>query len=74
MFLAVAPHPRRAHQARRHHVDGDAERRERPGTGLGLPLTRALAQANRARFSISSERRKGTLVEITFPTTRVLAD
>jgi hypothetical protein len=32
-----------------------------------------LAKANRASFAISSERRKGTLVEITFPTTRVLA-
>lgn len=44
-----------------------------PGTGLGLPLTKALAEANRAQFDISSEPRKGTLVEITFPTTRVLA-
>lgn len=44
-----------------------------PGTGLGLPLTKALAEANRAQFEITSEPRKGTLVEITFPTTRVLA-
>ncbi len=44
-----------------------------PGTGLGLPLTKALAEANRAQFEISSEPRKGTLIEITFPTTRVLA-
>ena len=50
------------------------EGREVPGTGLGLPLTKALAEANRASFSISSEPRKGTTVEITFPTTRVLAD
>jgi PAS domain S-box-containing protein len=50
------------------------EGRDAPGTGLGLPLTKALAEANRASFSISSEPRKGTLVEITFPTTRVLAD
>ena len=50
--------------------------RDRPGagTGLGLPLTKALAEANRARFAISSEPGKGTLAEITFPTTRVLAD
>jgi PAS domain S-box-containing protein len=47
--------------------------RDVPGTGLGLPLTKALAEANRATFGISSEPRKGTLVEITFPTTRVLA-
>ena len=48
--------------------------REVPGTGLGLPLTKALTEANRAVFSITSEKRKGTLVEITFPMTRVLAD
>lgn len=48
--------------------------REAPGTGLGLPLTRALAEANRAAFTISSEPRKGTLIELTFPTTRVLAE
>jgi PAS domain S-box-containing protein len=52
---------------------GRAGREERPGTGLGLPLTRALAEANRARFAISSEPRRGTLVEITFPVPRVLA-
>ena len=50
------------------------EGREAPGTGLGLPLTKALAEANRASSRFSSEPRKGTLVEITFPTTRVLAD
>lgn len=44
------------------------------GTGLGLPLTRAMVEANRARFSISSTPGEGTLVEITFPPTRVLAD
>lgn len=45
-----------------------------PGTGLGLPLTKALAEANRAEFRISSEKDKGTLVQIIFPTTRVLAE
>ncbi len=44
------------------------------GTGLGLPLTRALAEANRAEFKIESARETGTLVQITFPTTRVLAE
>ena len=48
--------------------------RERQGTGLGLPLTKALVEANRAAFTMSSEPAKGTLVEITFPTTRVLAE
>ncbi|MGE3306493.1 MAG: ATP-binding protein [Rhizobiaceae bacterium] len=43
------------------------------GTGLGLPLTKAMVEANRARFSINSTPGEGTLVEITFPATRVLA-
>jgi PAS domain S-box-containing protein len=43
------------------------------GTGLGLPLTKALAEANRARFHIRSAPKEGTLVEIAFPATRVLA-
>ncbi len=44
------------------------------GTGLGLPLTKALAEANRANFSITSRPNSGTLVEISFPSTRVLAE
>ncbi|MDF2997047.1 MAG: sensor signal transduction histidine kinase [Xanthobacteraceae bacterium] len=44
------------------------------GTGLGLPLTKALAEANRASFAIRSALDTGTLVEITFPSTRVLAE
>ena len=43
------------------------------GTGLGLPLTKAMVEANRARFAIHSTPGEGTLVEITFPSTRVLA-
>lgn len=53
----------------------NALRRKRgDGTGLGLPLTRAMVEANRAFFSINSTPGDGTLVEITFPPTRVLAD
>lgn len=48
--------------------------RERQGTGLGLPLTKALVEANRAQFTMSSAPGKGTLAEITFPGTRVLAE
>jgi PAS domain S-box-containing protein len=44
------------------------------GTGLGLPLTKALVEANRATFTIRSAVNAGTLVEITFPATRVLAE
>ncbi len=51
-----------------------AGRSARSGTGLGLPLTKALAEANRASFAIESQPGSGTLVQIIFPTTRVLAD
>lgn len=44
------------------------------GTGLGLPLTKAMAEANRANFTIDSTPGRGTMVEITFPSTRVLAE
>jgi PAS domain S-box-containing protein len=43
------------------------------GTGLALPITKALAEANHARFVISSRVEDGTLVEVAFPATRVLA-
>jgi PAS domain S-box-containing protein len=43
------------------------------GTGLGLPITKALAEANHARFKISSALHDGTFVEIAFPAARVLA-
>ncbi|WP_296739274.1 PAS domain S-box protein [Mesorhizobium sp.] len=44
------------------------------GTGLGLPLTKAMVEANRARFIITSTPGEGTLVEVAFPSTRVLAE
>jgi PAS domain S-box-containing protein len=43
------------------------------GTGLGLPITKALTEANHARFRITSHIDDGTLVEVAFPTSRVLA-
>ena len=43
------------------------------GNGLGLPLSKALAEANRAHFSIKSAPNAGTLVEIAFPASRVVA-
>ncbi|WP_051228137.1 PAS domain-containing sensor histidine kinase [Pleomorphomonas oryzae] len=44
------------------------------GTGLGLPLTKALVEANRAAFQIDSTPGQGTMIQITFPSTRVLAE
>ncbi len=49
-------------------------RRGASGTGLGLPITKALAEANHARFRITSQPADGTLVEVAFPATRVLAE
>jgi signal transduction histidine kinase len=41
------------------------------GGGFGLPLTKALAEANRATFSIKSAPNAGTLIEVAFPPNRV---
>jgi signal transduction histidine kinase len=46
-------------------VGGAAQRAG--GAGLGLPLTKALAEANHADFSIKSRKQQGTLVEVAFP-------
>ena len=51
-----------------------AARQRGEGTGLGLPLTKAMTEANRATFSVSSTPNEGTLVEISFPSQRVLAN
>ncbi len=51
-----------------------ATSRRADGTGLGLPLTKALVEANRASFVIKSRKAEGTLVEVIFPPTRVLAE
>ncbi|MBB3656308.1 PAS domain S-box-containing protein [Rhizobium sp. BK650] len=54
-------------------VSSTQSRHRGDGTGLGLPLTKAMVDANRAIFSIHSAPNEGTLVEITFPSQRVLA-
>lgn len=51
-----------------------ATARQGGGTGLGLPLTKALVEANRGALHITSAPNEGTLVEIVFPPTRVLAE
>ncbi len=42
-------------EALRPYVRVEATARERQGTGLGLPLSKALVEANRAQFTIASE-------------------
>ncbi|HET6377755.1 MAG TPA: PAS domain-containing sensor histidine kinase [Methylocella sp.] len=44
------------------------------GTGLGLPLTKALAEANHASLTLKSRENEGTLVEVAFPPARILAE
>lgn len=65
--LEHAMKPFRQVSAASNRVRGD-------GTGLGLPLTKAMVDANRANFSITSAPNEGTLVEISFPSQRVLAN
>ena len=43
----------------------------RGGTGLGLPLTKALVEANRGSLQIASNPSEGTLVEVLLPQARV---
>jgi len=42
------------------------------GSGIGLPLSKALAEANGASLRIESRPGAGTLVEVTFPRERVM--
>ncbi len=44
------------------------------GSGLGLPLTKALVEANRATLSIKSARGEGTVATVAIPPTRVLSE
>jgi PAS domain S-box-containing protein len=50
------------------------DERRGQGTGLGLPLTKALVEANRAYFDLESAPGEGTIAHVHFPTQRVLAD
>jgi signal transduction histidine kinase len=46
--------------------------RHQTGTGLGLPLTKALIEASRARFVLNSESGAGTSADIVFPKDRLV--
>ena len=50
-----------------------ATSRKITGTGLGLPVTKALIEANHASFTIKSRKNEGTLIEVAFPPARSLA-
>jgi signal transduction histidine kinase len=51
----------------------DTAPRKQAGTGLGLPVTKALAAANRARLLITSQRGVGTSADVIFPKDRLAA-
>lgn len=51
----------------------DTAPRKQTGTGLGLPVTKALVDANRARLLIASERGAGTSADVIFPKDRLAA-
>ena len=44
------------------------------GTGLGLPLTKAMVNPTAPGSAVDSTPGEGTLVEVAFPSTRVLAE
>ncbi len=48
--------------------------REHEGAGLGLPLSRRLAELHQAELAIESDIGKGTTVRVTFPSERVVTD
>jgi nitrogen-specific signal transduction histidine kinase len=52
----------------------EAERKGVPGTGLGLPLAKALAKAIQAKFKIESTPHTGTMVCIDFQPARAVAE
>ena len=54
-------------------VDNRLERRYE-GTGLGLPLTKALAELHGGVLTIESERGKGTVVSVRLPTPKTHSD
>jgi signal transduction histidine kinase len=50
----------------------DTAPRKQTGTGLGLPVTKALVDANRARLVLTSEPGIGTSADVIFPVERLL--
>ena len=49
----------------------DTAPRKQMGTGLGLPVTKALVDANRARLALTSEPGVGTSADVIFPAERL---
>ena len=51
----------------------DTAPRNQTGTGLGLPLTKAMVDANRARLELASAKGVGTSADVVFPPDRLVA-
>ena len=51
----------------------EAQKGRKRGLGLGLPLAKTLAEANKAVFEVTTASGEGTRVTVTFPPTAVLA-
>jgi len=57
-------------QAMNPFQQNDTSPRKQIGTGLGLPLTKALVKANHAKFKLKSCPGEGTRIDLTFPAGR----
>jgi len=61
-------------QAMQPFLQLDIAPRQQIGSGLGLPLAKALAESNGASFSIESTPGGGTQVDLDFPASRLMVD
>jgi PAS domain S-box-containing protein len=71
--IGIAPEDMEAALSAFRQVDSSLSRKYE-GTGLGLPLTKALVELHGGAFEIESEPGRGTTVTITFPADRTRQD
>ncbi len=70
--IGIAPEDIPKALSRFGQVDGDLNRRYE-GTGLGLPLTKALVELHGGVLDLQSEVSVGTTVTVRFPAARIVA-
>ncbi len=71
--IGIAPEDIPKALSRFGQVDGDLNRKYE-GTGLGLPLTKALVEMHGGSLDLQSEVGVGTTVTVRFPAERVIAE
>ncbi|MCH8197089.1 MAG: hypothetical protein IH904_03305 [Proteobacteria bacterium] len=71
--IGIAPEDIPKALSRFGQVDGDLDRKFE-GTGLGLPLTKALVELHGGYLDLQSEVSVGTTVTVRFPAERIIAD